>query len=120
VSRARSALAKAGVTGLRTTPGYELEVNTSLEGTWRNHPVQAYIVPTASLPPVAPAELSLEGRLTVCGHSVQVVRGADSSVRMLRFNLGADTWLVASLNRDHSAADHRRSLSLVAALLAQA
>ena len=116
--RARSALAMAGVTGLRTMPGYENELNTSIEGLWRNHPVQAYVVPTASISGGdRDDERTTVARRRIGGRTIDVVVGEDSSIRMLKFTLGSDTWLLASLSRNGATSNGRRTAALVENLL---
>ena len=58
--RARVALTAVGARRLVPTVGHEQEPNTALEGTWRGHPLLAYVVPTSALPPSD--ELTLVGR----------------------------------------------------------
>jgi hypothetical protein len=108
--RARAALTEVGAQRLVMEPGYEGEVNTAFEGVWRGYPVIAYVVPTSALPPSS--ELTVVAHRRIKGQAVDVVKGEDSTVRMLRFLLGPDTWLVAS--RDSRTV----SVALVGALMA--
>lgn len=117
--RARAALTEAGVTDLRITPGYETEVNTAIEGTWRRLPVQAYVVPTSELVAHSGEGSTIERHPAIGGRPVEVVRGQHSSIRFLRFELGSDTWMLASMERSRAESDESRSVELVAALLAQ-
>ena len=91
-ARARAALTRAGAQQLVAKPGYENEVNTALQGVWREHPLMAYVVPTSALP--SSSELTVVDQRNIGGQAVDVVKGQDSTVQMLRFVLGPDTWLV--------------------------
>jgi hypothetical protein len=75
-------------------PGYENEVNTAMKGVWRTYPLIAYVVPTSA--PPASSELNVVAQRNIKGQAVDVVRGEDDTVQMLRFVVGPDTWLVAS------------------------
>lgn len=100
-------------------PGYENEANTAIEGTWRHHPVLAYAGPTALVPSGGDDQPTTVARRTVQGRPVEFVRGQHSSIQILRFNLGPDTWLLASLNRDRATSSDDRTLALAAVLLAE-
>lgn len=92
-------------------PGYEHEANTAFKAVWRTYPLIAYVVPTSALS--SSSELTVVARRTIEGQSVDVVEGEDSTVQMIRFVLGPDTWLVASPDRPTA------SVALVEVLLAQ-
>jgi hypothetical protein len=109
-ARARTALSRAGAQQLVAKPGYENEVNTALQGIWREHPLIAYVVPTSALP--SSSELTVVDQRNIKGQSVDVVKGQDSTIQMLRFVLGPDTWLLGLPEKP------RVSVTLVAALLA--
>jgi len=94
--RARAALTEVGARHLVLKSGYDHEVNTGLEGVWRGHPLVAFVVPTSARP--LDSELMVVARRHIKGQAVDVVQGEDSSIRMLRFVLGPDTWLLASLD----------------------
>lgn len=108
--RARAALSGVGAQELVAEPGYENEVNTAFTGVWRAHPLIAYVVPTSALP--SSSELTVVGQRNIGGQAVDVVKGEHSTVQMLRFVLGPDTWLVASPDKP------MESVALVEALLA--
>lgn len=108
--RARAALTGAGAQQLVVEPGYEHEANTAFKAVWRTYPLIAYVVPTSALS--SSSELTVVARRTIEGQSVDVVEGEDSTVQMIRFVLGPDTWLVASPDRP-------TSVALVEVLLAQ-
>jgi len=109
-ARARAALTGVGAQQLVVEPGYENEVNTALQGVWRAYPFIAYVVPTSALP--SSSELTLVAQRNIKGQTVAVVKGQDSTVQMLRFELGPDTWLVGLPEKP------RVSVALVGALLA--
>jgi hypothetical protein len=109
-ARARAALTRAGAKQLVAKAGYENEVNTALQGVWREHPLVAYVVPTSALP--SSSELTVVDQRNIKGRTVDVVQGQNSTVQMLRFVLGPDTWLVGLPEKP------RVSVTLVAALLA--
>jgi hypothetical protein len=108
--RARASLMGVGAQQLLVEPGYENEVNTALKGVWRGHPLVAYVVPTAAVPPSS--ELTVVAHRNIKGRAVDVVEGEDGTFQMLRFVLGPDTWSVASPGKPTV------SVALVGALLA--
>ena len=108
-ARARAALTGVGAQQLVVEPGYEKEVNTALQGVWREHPLIAYVVPTSALP--SSSELTVLAQRNIKGQTVDVVKGQDSTVQMLRFVLGPDTWLVGLPQKPQV------SVALVGALL---
>jgi hypothetical protein len=118
-ARARAALTEVGVSQLVTTPGYDREVNTALEGAWRAHPLVAYVVPSG-LADANGGELTVVSSRTIHGEPVEMVRGQDSSTTMVRFALGPDTWLVASLSPEGSPPTSQRTIALARALLSHA
>jgi hypothetical protein len=112
--RARVALAAAGAKRVIETAGYEGEVNTALTGVWRDRPFRAYAVPSKDS---VDGELTLVSTLLVGGHTVETMQVADGAVRLLRFVLGPDTWLLASLTPSLAESDMPKSLALVSELL---
>ena len=113
-TRARAALKEAGAAELVRTPGYEGQVNVAFTGVWQERPFLAYAVPT---PDSGDGELTVISRSDVDGHTVEVMRIEDGSVRLLRFIRGPDTWLVASLTPNLAESDGRLSLVLASELL---
>jgi hypothetical protein len=102
-----------------TIPGYEREVNTAIEGAWRAHPLVAYVVPS-HLADSSGGELTVVKSRTIYGEPVEMVRGEDSSITMVRFALGPDTWLVASLTPEESPPASQPTIALARALLSHA
>lgn len=90
--------------------GYKNEVNTALQGVWRAYPLIAYVVPTSAS--ASSSELTVVAQRSIKGQTVDVVKGKHSTVQMLRFVLGPDTWLVGLPEKP------RVSAALVGALLA--
>lgn len=92
--RARAALTRVGAQQLVMEPGYKNEINTAFRGAWHGSLLLAYVAPTSALP--SSSELTVVGQRNIKGQAFDLVRGEDSTVQMLRFVLGPDTWLVAS------------------------
>lgn len=118
-ARARAALTEVGASHLVATPGYDREVNTAIEGAWRARPLVAYVVPS-DLADADGGELTVVSSRTIKGEPVDVVRGLDSSITMVRFAFGPDTWLVASLSPDEWAPTSQHTIALARALLSHA